>query len=288
MVAADLPIFDTTPKPNPPVKPTTQRLEKIPTPKPRDPRLHASRLATMAEPEALCVTICTPAYAHLREEAVTAFRKHFGLPVLVIECADAEGYETKMKLDLLVGPRKIVFCDLDFRPIRKFPPVWQTGGWCAVRDHGHKHPNSFASHDIEAHGLDALSYFNSGFFTCDLTKLQHAAVFSTARAIWREVQAKKRPPVGDFGDQFYLNAAVCEIGVRVNLLPVAYNWLRGYAEHGMFPYIPRIIYAVHAAGVPLAGKLSHLLMMEQAHGYAAAALCDSVAREHLALSVELA
>lgn len=257
-------------------------------PRTPDPRLHQSRLAGMAEPEAVCVTICTPAYAHLRDEAVTAFRKHFGLPVLVIECADAEGYETKMKLDLLVGPRKMVFCDLDFRPIRSFPPVWQSGNWCAVRDHGHKHPNSFASYDIEAHGLDALSYFNSGFFTCDLSKPQHAAVFATARAIWHEVRQGRRPAVGDFGDQFYLNAAVREVGISLSLLPVSMNWLRGYAEHGMFPYVPRVIYAVHAAGVPLAGKLQHLLFMEQAHGYAVAELCDSVAREHLALSVELA
>ena len=270
------------------MKSAKPQLKNTVTPQPQDPRLHPSRLSGMAEPEALCVTICTPAYAHMREEAVTSFRKHFGLPVLVIECADSEGYETKMKLDLLVGPRKIVFCDLDFRPVRSFPPVWQTGAWCAVRDHGHKHPSSFASFDIEAHGLDALSYFNSGFFTCDLTKPQHAAVFATARAIWREVQEGKRPLVGDFGDQFYLNAAVRQLGVAMHLLPVSMNWLRAYAEHGMFPYIPRVIYAVHAAGVPLAGKLSHLLYMEQAFGYAAADLCDSVAREHLALSVELA
>ncbi|MFZ2276763.1 MAG: hypothetical protein WAW39_03145 [Prosthecobacter sp.] len=270
------------------MKTANHPLKKDHTPKPHDPRLHQSRLSGMVEPEALCVTICTPAYAHMREEAVAAFRRHFGLPVLVIECADSEGYETKMKLDLLVGPRKMVFCDLDFRPIRSFPPVWQSGAWCAVRDHGHKHPSSFASYDIEAHGLDALSYFNSGFFTCDLSKPQHAAVFSTARIIWQDVQEGKRPPVGDFGDQFYLNAAVRQLGISISLLPVSMNWLRGYAEHGMFPYVPRVIYAVHAAGVPLTGKLSHLLFMEQAHGYAAADLCDSVAREHLALSVELA
>lgn len=270
------------------MKPATQASKKADTPKTHDPRLHESRLSGMAEPEAVCVTICTPAYAHIREEAVAAFRKHFEMPVLVLECADAEGYETKMKLDLLVGPRKMVFCDLDFRPVRRFPPVWQSGAWCAVRDHGHKHPKSFASYDIEAHGLDALSYFNSGFFCCDLSKPQHAAVFATARAIWRDVQQGRRPRVGDFGDQFYLNAALKELGISLNLLPVSMNWLRGYAEHGMFPYVPRVIYAVHAAGVPLAGKQAHLRVMEEAHGYPVAELCDSVAREHLALSVELA
>ncbi len=252
-----------------------------------DPRLHESRLGSMNEPDAVCVTICTPKYEHMRDAAVMAFKKYLGLPVIVIDCADEDGYARKMQLDLLVGPRKIVFCDIDWRPLREMPKVWESGQWCAVRDYGALHPDSFASHDIEAHGMDAFSYWNSGVFTCDLANPQHVAVFSMARAIWRDVQEKKRPRVGDFGDQFYLNAATREIGVSVQLLPVAYNWIRGYAEHGTFPYIPRIVYAAHAAGVPVAEKLSHLSMMEVAYGFQCAPICRGVAEEFLATGVEL-
>jgi hypothetical protein len=252
-----------------------------------DPRLHESRLGSMREPDAVCVTICTPKYRHLLTDAVNAFKQYLGLPVLVIECDDADGYARKLQLDMLAGPRKIVFCDLDWRPIRPLPKVWESGAWCAVRDHGYKHPHSFASHDIEAHGLDALSYFNSGFFCCDLANPAHSAVFSMARAIWRDVQEKHRPRVGDFGDQFYLNAALQELRVAAQMLPVAFNWIRGYVEHGMFPYIPRTIYAVHAAGVPVVDKLDHLTMMQQAHGYNVAPICHGVAEEFLAMGVEL-
>ena len=241
----------------------------------------------MAEPDAVCVTICSPKYRHLLPEALTAFKKHLGLPVIMLESEDADGYARKMQLDLLIGPRKVAFCDLDWWPIREVPKVWESGQWCAVRDHGYKHPASFASHDIEAHKLDRLSYFNSGFFCCDLANPQHAAVFKTARAIWRDVKERKRPPVGDFGDQFYLNAAVQELGVPAQMLPLGFNFVRGYVEHGMFPYVPRGLYAVHAAGVPVADKLAHLQMMQQAHGYEVAPICAGVAEEFLAMGVEL-
>lgn len=254
-----------------------------------DPRLHASRLGKVAIPQAIVVTICTPAYAHMREDAVKRFRECFGLPVLVIEAEDVAGYDMKLMLDLYCGPKTVIYCDMDWWPLRPIPPqVWQSGAWCAVRDHGYKHPHSFASHDIAKHKLDALLYFNSGFFVCNLANPQHVAVFGLARSLLADVRAKKRPRVGDFGDQFYLNAAVQEYAVPLNLLPVSFNWIRGFAEHGMFPYVPRVVYGVHAAGVPLAGKLDHLRTMEQAHGHECAPLCAGVAEEHIALSVELA
>lgn len=254
-----------------------------------DPRLHASRLGKAKEPQAIVVTICTPAYAHLREDAVKRFKQCFGLPVQVIEADDKDGYATKLMLDLHCGPQTVIFCDLDWWPLRPIPPqIWQSGAWCAVRDHGHKHPNSFASHDIAKHRLDALRYFNSGFFVCNLGNPQHVAAFKLARAILGDVRNGKRPKVGDFGEQFYLNAAVQEYGVPLNLLPVGFNWIRGYAEHGMFPYVPRVVYGVHAAGVPLAGKHEHLLAMEKVFGHACAPLCAGVAEEHIAMSVELA
>lgn len=254
-----------------------------------DPRLHVSRLGKVAPPDAVVVTICTPAYAHLREEAVKRYRRCFGLPVVVIEADDGSGYDTKLLLDQFCGATTLIFCDLDWWPLREIPAqVWQSGAWTAVRDHGHKHPDSFASHDIEKHKLDALRYFNSGFFVCNLYNPQHAAVFKLARAIRRDVKSRVRPIVGDFGEQFYLNAAAHELGIPMNLLPMSFNWIQGFAEHGMVPYIPRVVYGVHAAGVPVERKLPHLLAMEQVFGHPAAPLCDGVAQEHIALSVELA
>lgn len=106
-----------------------------------DPRLHASRLGEAKTHEAVVVTICTPAYAHLREDAVKRFKAYFGLPVQVIEADDKDGYATKLMLDLYCGPQTVIFCDLDWWPVRPIPAqVWQNGSWCAVRDHGHKHP----------------------------------------------------------------------------------------------------------------------------------------------------
>ena len=241
----------------------------------------------MHEPDAVCVTIVTPKYEHLRAAGVAAMKKYLGLPVIVITGDDEDGYSMKMKLDLLVGPRKIVFCDIDWRPLRPFPQVWESGHWCAVRDYGAAHPDTFVSHDIEVHNLDGLSYWNSGFFTCDLANPRHAAVFSTARAIWRDVQEKKRPRVGDFGDQFYFNAAIKELGVNVTLLPASYNWLHRYLEHGMRAFAPRIIHAVHAAGYCVEEKLGHLQAYQAMYSYEDNPLCESVAREFIAISTEL-
>lgn len=270
-----------------PVKKLIQQAAKRLRKSNHDPRLHKSRLGSMKEPDAVCVTICTPAYEHLRKPAIAAFKKHLGLPVIVIDCADEDGFASKMQLDLLIGPRKIVFCDIDWRPLREFPKVWESGEWCAVRDYGASHPDTFASHDIKVHKLDHLSYWNSGFFTCDLSKPWHQAVFVTARAIWRDVQEKKRKRVGDFGDQFYLNAAMVELGMLASLLPAGYNWLHRYMSNGMRGFQPRVIHAVHAAGYGLGEKGTHLAAFESMFNYPVSPLCDGVAAEFNAMATEL-
>jgi hypothetical protein len=55
----------------------------------------------------------------------------------------------------------------------------------------------------------------------------------------------------------------------------------------MFPYQPRVIYGVHAAGVPVDQKAEHLWHMTQAHQFECAPMCAGVAEEFLAMGVEL-
>lgn len=209
------------------------------------------------------VTVRTPAYAALSREAVARFKRFTGLPVQVIDCADAEAFWTKINLPLLLPRTRCVFFDADWWALRTLDfSGWQGGSMLAVHDAGVFHPAAFCKPDCEALRLEKALYFNTGFFAWDNADARHRLAFTLARRFWRTEQ------VQDFGEQSLLNAGVQRAGVPVSLLPFGWNCMLHFVRGGVYPYIPRVVHAVHAAGVPLRRKMTHLRAAAQILSYA--------------------
>lgn len=223
---------------------------------------------TCDPPPLLGVTVSTPGYAELSREAVARARRHLGIPVQVIECEDHAAFKTKLQLDLLCPRTRCVFFDADWWAVREMDfSRWDGRAWMAVHDPGVFHPQAFPGHDCEVLGLDAGSYFNSGFFLWDNGRREHRAVFARARQLAREIHAGKRAMLHDWGDQSLLNAGVQGGGVGVNLLPFGYNYMRFMVQGRSFPWTPAEVHAVHAAGFKGAEKLRHLQCAAEFLGY---------------------
>src|SRR4051812_4003634 len=75
-------------------------------PSPDRPR----RMAPQVEVSpAIGVTVSSPKYAHLADEAVKRFRKATGLDVVILWAEDRSAFSAKLNLDLLVAAGPVVF-----------------------------------------------------------------------------------------------------------------------------------------------------------------------------------
>lgn len=210
-------------------------------------------------PRLLAVTVRTPKYQALSLQAVKRVELHLGLPVQVIECDDAKAFAMKLRLDRLCPATRILFFDADWWPLRNLDFSGYSGGsWLAVHDAGVFHPAAFCMPDSATMGIPREWYFNSGFFVFDNTDSRHRRAFQAARDIEHSIFTGERARLHDFGEQSLLNAGVQQAGVPVQLLPFSMNTMLHFVRGGVFPYIPRVVHAVHAAGVPLKQKMRHL------------------------------
>lgn len=239
--------------------------------------VHESRVGDLGPVGWMGVTIRTPSYAELSEEAVRRFKQHSGLPCVVIDCGDEEAFGMKLKLDTVAPRCQCIVFDADWWALRPFDfSGWCGAAWGMVHDRGIHHPAAFARYDCERQGIVPEYYGNTGFFLCDLSREDHREVFARARGYAAEVRAGGRVAFADFGEQSMLNLAVQQAGVPVNLLPDEYNFFRALVEHGMKSEIPGQVIGLHAAGVGLEGKLAHLRVMAEALSYAATPLLPGV------------
>jgi hypothetical protein len=205
------------------------------------------------------VTVSTPKYAALSKEAVARWKRFTGLDVLVIECADREAFMAKMKLDLLAPREKCVFFDADWWAIRPLDfGGWHGDAWLAVHDPGVFHPRAFCRPDCDTMGLDPGQYFNSGFFAWNNACGAMRRVFQIARQHEHDAFRGEGDEVLDFGEQSRLNLGVQRSGIPLSLLPAGMNFMRFMVQGRVFPYIPALVHAVHAAGVKLPDKWRHL------------------------------
>lgn len=202
------------------------------------------------------VTVISPAFAPLGNEAVRRFKEFTGLNVKVIKCANHEGYQMKLRLDELCPAGPVVFFDADLWLVRHTDAFAQpTRHLTAVHDPMvfHPHATAFPARDCETFHLSKSDYFNSGLIMADFSKKEHRAVFRRARTLRR--QGKLQPI--DKTDQFWLNFARHELGVPWQRLPWGFNfWMRAIEWGCAFMTHP--VTAVHAAGIPARSKLSHL------------------------------
>ncbi len=207
----------------------------------------------------LGVTIISPSYQEAGAEAVRRWKQYTGNPVLVIHAEAEPAFSVKLHLDELCPARPIVFFDADLWLLRPLPfeqldPVM----WSAVGDPGVWNPGAFPHSDCRSFDLDSTRYFNSGLMALDLGNMDHRAIFSAAREKLKQVHSGKAEKPVDWTDQFFLNAAFQASNLPLHLLPFAWNFYRFAVQEGSFPHIPRDIIGLHAAGVPVAEKLTAL------------------------------
>ncbi len=233
------------------------------------------------------VTVQTPKYAALSREAVARFKRGTGLEVQVIHAADGEAaFLKKLQLDLECPADSCVFFDADWWLLRDLDLSGLGTGWSAVHDAGVFHPAAFCKSDCERLDLDKGAYFNSGFFMWDNASKQCRKAFEIARAAEHAQFSGKADAVDDWGDQSLLNLGVQRAGVPLQLLPFGFNCMMHFVRGGVFPYTPRVVHAVHAAGVPLKQKMRHLKAMAQVFSYEPEPLQPEAAAFHHALTFE--
>jgi hypothetical protein len=209
---------------------------------------------------AIGVTVSSPKYQALTDEAVRRFRAATGLDVVVLWSEQEPAFAAKLNLDLLVAARPIVFFDVDLWMLRPFDflPLARSGRFCAVPEPGAWNPRAFPHGDSEREGWDKSTYFNSGLFVCDLAQPEVQRVFADARGRLSECHAKAARRPTDWTDQFYLNWAVQRQPGLLKRLPFSLNFYKKAVDWGSYPYIPREIIGLHAAGVPVEEKLEKL------------------------------
>lgn len=208
------------------------------------------------------VTLCTPAYRLLAIEAAARWRRHTGLPCLMIDTEDGrDAYEAKFLLSLL-GPVKVCFFDADWWLVRR-PPLerlWADGRVRAVQDPGIGHSGCFVPGDCRRWNLPLEGYFNSGFLAMDLSLRSHRGLLEEAWKITAEIAAGTLSAPGDHGEQSILNLAAVRAGTVVELL--SHHW--NFFVNGDNARLPEGVIAGHAAGIILDHKAAVLTYFAQA------------------------
>jgi hypothetical protein len=210
-------------------------------------------------PDPIALPIINPSYEKMGREAVKRVRKYTGLDVKVVRCPDSEGFKMKLRLDELAGNRPVLFFDCDYWMLQP----WDLRGFLgaptvmAVHDSAVFQPASFVHQDCLFHGLDWQRYINTGAMCLDFSRKEHRDVMILSRQIYWRIKAGKIQ-TADNTDQFAINAAMIQLGTPQTLLPIKYNFYSKSVEWGQFPFYPRDIVGIHAAGYVRDEKLEAL------------------------------
>jgi hypothetical protein len=231
------------------------------------------------------VTIISPSYRKVGNEAVKRFKKFTGLDVKVIRCSDKEGFDTKLQLDKLCPKQKIIFFDADWMLLRKTDILGlsNAGLWLGVGDPTIHHPDCFPHKDCRDNGLDQHRYINTGFFVCDLSRDDHRQVFIKARRS-RKAYLEGKQASHDHTDQFHINKALD--GVAMTLLPLSFNFFTFAAREGCCQ-IPREVIGLHGAGYQASEKWEELQAELKVFGKTFYPMHEGAIRKAYAMSHEL-
>jgi hypothetical protein len=175
--------------------------------------------------------------------------------------------------------------DADYWLLRDVDPtVIATGGWefSGVNDPMVHHPQCIPFKDCRDHGLVTQKYLNTGLFGCNFQHREHRWVFQEARRTWA-----RKVKTHDHTDQYHLNRAILKSGLPIRLLPFSYNYFTFAVDLGGFPYIPRIIVGLHAAGSQRHRKLATLKRESKVFGYSTKPMLPLAMDHHHALNFEM-
>lgn len=212
------------------------------------------------------ITIASPKYAEIAEEARSRFSRYTGLNCLVFHTQHESNYTVKLQLWKLFKETNQSFCffDCDNFCVRDcdLSEFENKTEFIAVKDSdGHKlNPSNFVDafsyKDCVTHNLDPSRYFNGGFFIAN--SKYHQKVFETALGYIRNPKIH----FDDFGEQSALNLAVRDTGTELKLISVDYNAVVGGSVDMIKDVCPDP-YFIHAAGMELKYKIDHLKYQEK-------------------------
>lgn len=202
------------------------------------------------------VTLSSPGYDELAEEARKRFMRHTGLQCVVVHTNSNQNYLAKLELPGMFR-QTVVFFDADLWFIRDadLSEFNDQEEFLAAVDPGIHDFHNFPLPDSRALKLDHLKYFNSGFF---IWNSRHHVAFEVAR----KIMATEKHKLKDFGEQSSLNAGV-QRNCKLKLISNTYNYLpiaernnaRGFVKH-LSPV------AIHAAGFFTDQKIAALRYYE--------------------------
>lgn len=198
------------------------------------------------------VTLSSPGFEELAEEARKRFMKHTGLQCVVVHTRTPQNYAAKLELPSMFN-QTVVWFDADLWFVRDvdLSEFDEREEFLAVLDPGIHDLDHFPLHDSRTLGLDHLRYFNSGFF---IWNSRHRAAFDEARRVMA-VDIRK---LKDFGEQSALNAGV-QRKCKLTLLPSTLNYMPFAELHNMRGLVKQHSPAtIHAAGYGTEHKLDAL------------------------------
>ena len=207
----------------------------------------------------LGVTIASPGYFDLANEAAARFRQFSGLDALIITTDRKDSYDMKYALPLL-GTRTLVFFDADLWFIR---PIDLTrfanlNGIAAVQDvTRHSFNGTFCLQDAVSLDMPPDRYVNTGFMVINPRVQAVKAAFNLASVLMAQRRAGEIKTL-DVTEQSLLNAAFYRSSVDMHFLPDEWNFWPHAWKHKFYDRIPMEPYCIHAAGVPLAQKSEFL------------------------------
>lgn len=202
------------------------------------------------------VTLASPGFAELAEEARKRFMRHTGLQCVVVHTKSEKNYAAKLELPRMFN-QTVVWFDADLWFIRDadLSQFDDREEFFGVRDPGIHDPDHFPFHDCQTLDLDLLKYFNTGFF---IWNNRHQEAFKTAQRVMKSHAGKLR----DFGEQSALNAGV-QKHCKLALLSNTYNYMP-FAEINHLRAMERLEkpHTIHAAGYGGELKASSLPFFE--------------------------
>lgn len=205
----------------------------------------------------IAVTVISPSYRIIGNEAVERVKRFTKLPVEVVECSDDQGFLNKLSLHEHFRGHRVMFFDADWWMLRPFDFEKMRGVWFGVKDPCVFQPHSFCFQDCEKHGLERDTYINTGMFVCDLAQPEHREVFVRARDGF-QMRQEGVMLCKDVTDQYHINKALKDLNEYVSLLPFRFNFYKKAVDWGAATHIPRHIVGLHAAGYVLHNKLPRL------------------------------
>lgn len=222
---------------------------------PMDNPLH---LPTGMISDILGITISSPGYHHLAQEAAARFRKYTGCECLILTSERAQSYDLKYHLPFF-GDRTLCFFDADLWFVRRvdLEPFRQIEGIAAVKDASRHCQTSFCLGDSISLNFDAESYVNTGMMFINTRSEAVKRAFNDAASMLAHRDAGIIETL-DTTEQSVLNAAIHKSGAPMMYLGNEWNFWPHAWHRGWMDSIPSKPLNIHAAGILLPEKMQFL------------------------------